>query len=411
MPQQNKKRPAKMEIIPARRANEIESRPMTGNKTGNVFIGTLNIFVNPAKRRWQRFYHPKNKHWHWHLFVDALLLITVLTLAINLFLMANENPKDNKIELNMATQPGNAPLLQNNLKPNIKPIISNFNITVSSPEKNITPGNNILYEIAYKNNEKFIIKNATVKAHVDNPLSDIKTIIWNKSQVPGLGEIMPGHGGIIKFTIPTKAIEPETASVKNLSSYIDTEASYNLSTPEDGEGFSMSNKFVQKIETIVNLQAAARYYTDEGDQMGTGPLPPVVGKETKYWIILKVDTKYNNANKLLITANLAPNVKWTGKQSTTAENPISYDASTNQIAWKIENVKAPSKFYADFIAAFEIELIPSANQAGQPANLINNISLSGVDEFTGTIIEKNAQNITTNLIFDKLDTSGGVVVN
>ena len=48
-----------------------------------IIIGTLNIFMNPARNRFHKFYHPKkNRHWHWHMIIDSAMLLAVVLLII-----------------------------------------------------------------------------------------------------------------------------------------------------------------------------------------------------------------------------------------------------------------------------------------------------------------------------------------
>ena len=133
------------------------------------------------------------------------------------------------------------------------------------------------------------------------------------------------------------------------------------------------------LSTEVNLITEARYYTPEGDQLGRGPLPPQVGKTTKYWIFVKINNTSNAIEDIVFSTSLPEGVQWSGKQSTTIGPQIVYNTANRSISWQYNSLPANSQtgLY------FEVVVTPQASQVGKNIQLTNTLNLSATDEFIG----------------------------
>ena len=134
------------------------------------------------------------------------------------------------------------------------------------------------------------------------------------------------------------------------------------------------------LATEVNFNnIETRYYTSEGDQLGRGPLPPQVGKTTKYWIFVKILNTTNAVNDAVFTTSLPEGVGLTGKQSTSIGPQINYNNATRVISWKYNSLPANSQtgLY------FEVAVTPDSSQVGQNILLTNSLQFSATDDFTG----------------------------
>lgn len=161
----------------------------------------------------------------------------------------------------------------------------------------------------------------------------------------------------------------------------------------------------KKIAAELKVNAEARYTTLEGDQLGVGPIPPVVGQKTKYWIFLSVATDYHEVKNISLTATLPPEVILTGKTATISETGIQYDLSNRQINWQIKNLSIDQTVPEG--AAFEVAINPTESDTGKILTLLSDIKISGVDDLTGKTINANMPDITTAI---KEDISGGQVI-
>jgi len=131
--------------------------------------------------------------------------------------------------------------------------------------------------------------------------------------------------------------------------------------------------------------------------LGRGSLPPKVGESTKYWVFARLINDISPVEKVTLTMELPLNVSWSDKTSVAVGDPLVYDPNTRTVSWTVS--KLPVK-PTNIGLAFEVSIIPTASQVGQNPVLIQNIKISGKDERTGALIEKELGNITTKLIQD-----------
>jgi len=95
-----------------------------------------------------------------------------------------------------------------------------------------------------------------------------------------------------------------------------------------------------KISTFLKIHAESRYYTEEGDQLGRGPLPPKVGQTTKYWINFFLTASPNAVKDAVIKAHLPAGVIWTGKTNVVEGEPLKFDPLSRTVTWKNNSVEA-----------------------------------------------------------------------
>ncbi|OGH92907.1 MAG: hypothetical protein A2534_02495 [Candidatus Magasanikbacteria bacterium RIFOXYD2_FULL_39_9] len=143
--------------------------------------------------------------------------------------------------------------------------------------------------------------------------------------------------------------------------------------------------------------AEARYYTDEGDQLGRGFLPPKVGKETKYWIFVKITNTTNAIENNQFSTSLPDGITFTGKQSTTIGPQLKYNSADRSISWQYESLPANSQtgLY------FEVAVTPKISQLGQNLQLTNNLRFTTTDGFVNKKIELSSSAI--NNVLNKND--------
>jgi hypothetical protein len=147
------------------------------------------------------------------------------------------------------------------------------------------------------------------------------------------------------------------------------------------------------LATEADFEVETRYYTPDGDQLGRGPLPPQVGKNTKYWIFVKINNTTNAITNATFNTSLPTGIEFNGKQSTTIGPQLSYNSANRNISWKYNSLPANSQtgLY------FEVSVTPSAAQIGQNILLTNSLQFSATDEFTGKKFEFSHQPLNNAL--------------
>lgn len=149
-------------------------------------------------------------------------------------------------------------------------------------------------------------------------------------------------------------------------------------------------------KTILDVKSAGYYYSSQGDQLGIGPLPPIVDIQTNYWVFWEIESFNKDLENFVMTAQLPDNVIWTGNKTVLA-GKLNFGQMSKQIVWEIDKIEKDG----DYKMGFEIGLIPVRDDIGKILNLLTDIKYQAKDKLNQEI-KNSLNNITTDLIFDNL---------
>ena len=285
-------------------------------------------------------------------------------------------------------------------------------------------GGMIPYSLSYTNNGDVEVQDVNITATfastaidwdfiVDpqNGKMDGTSITWNKDQVSSLASVKPGEGSEISFSVPLLKSLNEQNLKKNLSVTTVAKAESKKVTDLEGQTFSTdSNTTVTKIATAFVFRAQARYYNDEFLQVGYGPIPPVVGQKTSYRIFWNLGNTSNEVTDVTVTATLAENVTWTGTTSVSAGEPMSYDAATRAVTWRINRIPVGAGIlFPELEGYFDVSITPTTNDSGKVMMLVESAKASGGDSYTEQKINLNQELLTTQLDSDPNAKGKGIV--
>lgn len=285
--------------------------------------------------------------------------------------------------------------------------------------KYIEPGQTVPVAITWKNLGGYSLKNLRLRLTATPGTLDLaKTARENNLKVDGtdliadantrtaLGNSLPGTSD--NFTInlyfrPSFNLTDYNNPNWEIKPIMETEVGgteQKFTAP--GEGIQLP------MATELNWTAETRYYTDDGDQLGRGSLPPTVGQTTKYWVFVRINNTINTADNISFSATLMPGVTWTDKQSVTIGPNLSYNANNNTVSWNYRELLANSAtgLY------FEVEVTPTTEQIGQTLNLVKDLRITATDSKTGKKFDLKKSMITNVLPSnDRGSEVGGKVVN
>ena len=303
----------------------------------------------------------------------------------------------------------------------------NKNISISYPKSEIItswqnninkikPGSVATLEMNLKNTGNIALTDAQIEIPLASGLIDVTRInklnlgkiitgsfVINKENLPALNEIKPNDSLKLNIQIPIVSwpqggtdqvliLNPRLqSSVENI---VGSKYEYSTESP------SLS------VGTQLNLQAESRYYSNEGDQIGRGPLPAQVGQETKYWAMIKIQNATSQVKNLLLAAELPNYVSWTGRSSVSHGQDISYNSNTRQVTWKLSTM-AP---YTQAGIYFEVSLTPDTTMVGQTPIIVKNINLTGTDSYIEENIIQTTSDIDISLANDELGKEKGTAV-
>ncbi len=274
----------------------------------------------------------------------------------------------------------------------------------------ITPGQSVQATVHIKNNSDMVMQDPQIRITLNNTivdtakLSSVQNNILTLRPIPQqvLNRLGPGEETTISVVLPIRSFI-ETGDALSLTLTPTLVAKFSgISTP-----FETSASLPErKISTSFQFAAESRYYTDEGDQLGRGPLPPAVGKETKYWGLITLTNGTNTAAGTTIIATLPAGVTATGKKSITTGKDVILNNADRSIRWTIP-VLAPHEEAGLYL---ELAITPTEQNRGATLPLLTNIKVEGKDDFTGATISASASTIDTSLPRDDIAQTKGTRV-
>jgi len=347
-------------------------------------------FIN---RHWQlrreRFYL-KNR---WHLILDFSLGIIIILLVAVVISLHFYRPS--LIRPFIGTVP-----IKQEIDLNNPPLVVNFTVASSS----IRLADGAVLKIDLKN----IGDNAIQNIKIDL-LSTKQNFTINKIEASGeasnikianrqidLGSLNANENRELTFKVYFKA-KNETERVVEWQA----QSVYLVQDQLIKEAINLPNL---NLASELRGEAVAYYHSPQGDQLGSGPLPPLVGLPTNYWVFFEIKSN-GDFKDLVFSAKLPKGVELTGSRSLLAGD-FKYNAASRQIIWRVAELKNQSDSYR---VGFEIQLIPNLDQVDKVAPLVTNLNYYARDVVINEEVSAELPNLNTNLDFDRLNKGQGVV--
>jgi hypothetical protein len=342
--------------------------------------------------RWEKFYS-RNK---WHLILDLSLstvIIVLISLAIGL------NFYRPIVNLNTASS---TPLINTPLDLNNPPLDFNANVASST----LNTEESALLKLSFKNNSSHPLSNLKFNLNVLTKNFTIDHLEISDQNNP---EISVNGSELSLPDLPANLSGELSLKVyfKNQNSGT-KEIDWQLNTSYQAVGQDLKANFALptlNLPSVLNVEARAYYNSPQGDQLGAGPLPPLVALPTNYWIFIeaKADGDFNN---FIYSAKLPKGVEVTGNRSILAGD-FSYNKDLRQIIWRVPLLEAN---LSDYRAGFEVQLIPTADQLDKVLPLLNNAKYSAQESAGAkTKVSEEISSPDTNLEFDLINKGQGKV--
>lgn len=258
------------------------------------------------------------------------------------------------------------------------------------------PGEEVRYSIYFKNTSDVSLRDLILMQHVDATIIDKSkvtvpngyynsgenTVLWKASEIPTLKLLLPGEEGMVTTAFPIiSEIPMNNGNDKNftVSSYVDIE-SLDIDSPLWQNKRIRSTQEISKINSRILVGISGLYYDEEIPNIG--PTPLVVGEETTFTMHLKIKNTSNDLKNAILTTKLPAGIIWKGKYSP-HDAGIEFNERTNELKLIIGAIEAGTGFISpikDY--AFQVGVIPSANQIGQRIYVLNDLEITAVDTFT-----------------------------
>lgn len=313
----------------------------------------------------------------------------------------------------------------------VKPeLIVQFTVNEYNQEHLVNSGDLLEFKVSYQNASDLKLSNVAVQAvfNSDTQILDFgsieddnkgvfdeenKTITWRSDEIKDLESVIPGKEGSFIFKIPVVAsLSPQKSTDNNFS--VETFIKADSLVAEDTGNFeakSESNHVTIKLNSMVTLETEARFYSDDLEKLGTGPIPPMVGEATTYRVFWTAANLYNDIKNVKVTALLPEDVSWNSNAIGSSDTKITFDSATRIVTWEIKSLPANSGTLKPIAqATFDISITPTVEQVGKLVMLTQESILSARDSFTGFDILVKDRAITSDLENDVAARGRGVVV-
>ncbi|MBH41813.1 MAG: hypothetical protein CL685_03800 [Candidatus Magasanikbacteria bacterium] len=229
-----------------------------------------------------------------------------------------------------------------------------------------------------------------------------QAFIVNSTHNAALSTLAPGKTTTLSFTIPIRANPKGSHNALQLQPKVEGVVAILPTTR-----FSATKDATLKtIGSTMVLSADVRYFTKEGDQLGRGPLPPKIGKETKYWGSIRITNGGNTVNDVRFTAKLPPYVHWPGRVSVSKGEQVIYNTKNNTISWQYSGL-APREFATIHM---QLGLTPNESLRGLTPILIKDIQITATDTHTKQPLLTTHIPIDTSLNQDPIGKKRGTIV-
>jgi len=273
----------------------------------------------------------------------------------------------------------------------------------------VEPNQIIEGTISWKNNGNFEINNTNIRLNFNPSVVDIqktakengfkidkKTILITSLQRTALSSIKNNDSDQFKIKI---YLLPKfnLAGTENASLEIQPYFEGQLKDLTR-ETFSIAGQpTLIPLATELEINSEARYYSNEGDQLGRGPLPPKTNETTKYWIFIRISNTSNAVRDAYFYANLPSGIEFTGKQSVSIGSALTFNPANRTVTWN--HYELPPNSQTGLY--FEVAATPTINEIGKNITLVKNISFSATDKNTGK--QFSLQKDTINNILPNID--------
>lgn len=310
-----------------------------------------------------------------------------------------------KVSFDLALQRGTNLLLQESETLIIATRKPKLKIQALSDKQQVASSDQLNYKIVATNKEIESIENLEVKILSNNNNFRINKLdlvgesdVTLKGNILKIGKLAVGESR--KISLDVSFVKNTKALEQNFGIIFD--ASYNL-----GANMASFRTYspVAKVLSEVWVSSGGYYYSRQGDQLGVGPVPPVVGIPTTYWVFWNIDNYGNDLDNFRITAKLPSGVVFTGNQSLLAGS-LHYKESNGELEWDIPQVSREGGVTR---VGFEISQTPNAQDVGKVLDLLTDIKYFYSDNYCGTPRTGELMKINTRLIRDKNILTDGIV--
>lgn len=165
-----------------------------------------------------------------------------------------------------------------------------------------------------------------------------------------------------------------------------------------------SDKRYIKVRPHLNLSAQLYYFTPGGDQIGYGPLPPIIGESTSYWVSIRLWPSFGEIENLVLNTDLGNSVDMINYNSSLGS--VSGD---DKLTWVIDSYDATLPYDPQPRLNIELEVTPTTSQLNTRIILLKNINVTAKSLVSNELISAVIEYIDNDMANDKFRPNNGLV--
>lgn len=235
---------------------------------------------------------------------------------------------------------------------------------------------------------------------------DGDTITWTSEEIEELELLEPGDEGSIDFSVPliNSPLEDSELKLYGLDASVTARIGQVGTISRDRE--VTSAPLIIDLDSDAVFRAFARYYEDDGIQLGSGPLPPKVGEPTVYRVYWVIENSLHELTNLTVETVLPQGARWPGTDRLVEAGELTFDESGRKATWRLNRMPTSVD---RLTATFDVEFVPEFEDVGRIAEITDDIRFEALDRETESVILITERPIDTSLPADDQAAGKGTV--
>lgn len=287
-------------------------------------------------------------------------------------------------------------------------------------------GNQLTGSVVVKNTGDSTLSDVVVELDVDESLLDMATlsssqgvsktagkVSWSYTENPNLAKIEAGKQVELAFSVDLRDQPVRSkGTLKNPQWNAQARVTQALLPDVEKTKINAATKTVAvRIGTVPALAVESRYYDAAGAQVGSGPLPPVVGRETTYRVGWSLKNISSDISGTKVSTQLPEGALWANETFVSAGTPIVYEPATRTVTWDVGTLAAYAGYDTPSPTAwFKVTIEPGAADVDTSLPVSGESTLSGKDAYVGRDLGMTQPAVTTNANGDSKAAGKGKVV-
>lgn len=228
------------------------------------------------------------------------------------------------------------------------------------------------------------------------------TVTYTDAEIEALESLTPNEDGFIELSVPIRSTISSGEDVP-IRAYV--KATIASVGDEEVNRVVETRPIMLRLQSDAEIDAVARYASDEGAPVGSGPLPPEVGTATTYRIEWRIQKSIHAIDRVAVSASLPKAVSWGGVKEIDAGD-AGFDPDLKLVTWNINKIPEDVD---ELLLSFDVKISPSEADVGRFAKLLSETRFEFTDSALGESILRTSSSLNTDLPDDPIAKRKGVV--